>query len=102
MYKNIDYYRQLIAAGENSSSSKKRKLNECENSPNARKVKIEDVPVYDKPAMKEELQGIIDMKVLTNDGSSSNLLLLTGLKNLIKIQLPNMPPEYITRLVYDK
>ncbi|RHZ49984.1 hypothetical protein Glove_508g43 [Diversispora epigaea] len=95
--------RQLVAVGENSSNSKKRKLNdERENGPNARKTKIDEVTIPDKPAMIEERQGVINMKILTNDGSSLKLVLLTGLKNLIKIQLPNMPPEYITRLVYDK
>ncbi|CAG8432760.1 493_t:CDS:10 [Diversispora eburnea] len=99
----LNLRRKLVAVGENSSNSKKRKLNdERENGPNARKTKIDEFTIPDKPAMIEERQGIIKKEILTNDGKSSkNLVLLTGLKNLIKIQLPNMPPEYITRLVYD-
>ncbi|CAG8752692.1 1929_t:CDS:2, partial [Acaulospora colombiana] len=73
-----------------------------ESRTNTSKLKLDEPIFHEKPAMIEERERIISMRVLTNDDTTENLVLLTGLKNLIKIQLPNMPPEYITRLVYDK
>lgn len=40
--------------------------------------------------------------VVDNDGTPKNSILLTGLKCLFQKQLPNMPREYITRLVFDR
>ncbi len=51
---------------------------------------------------KEEESGEVRFKVITNDGSNENLILLTNLKNIISKQLPKMPKEYIVRLVFDK
>lgn len=39
---------------------------------------------------------------ITNDGSPQHLMWLVGLKNIFAKQLPNMPKEYITRLVLDR
>ncbi|CAG8476665.1 4100_t:CDS:10 [Cetraspora pellucida] len=95
--------RQLISICETSNNPTKRKFtDDTDSSPNRRKMINLEITVADKSAMIEEREGVIAMKILTNDGAIENLRLLTGLKNLIKIQLPNMPPEYITRLVYDK
>nr|CAG8437272.1 8756_t:CDS:1 [Entrophospora candida]CAG8438637.1 3844_t:CDS:1 [Entrophospora candida] len=54
--------------------------------------------------MVEEKNGSTDIKIkfINNDGKKDSLILLNSLKNLIKTQLPNMPAEYITRLVLDK
>eukprot|EP00834_Sanchytrium_tribonematis_P004499 NODE_225_length_12315_cov_1.300671.p2 type:complete len:344 gc:universal NODE_225_length_12315_cov_1.300671:11477-10446(-) len=38
----------------------------------------------------------------TNNGSEENTVLLTGLKNIFQKQLPNMPREYIAKVVYDR
>lgn len=51
---------------------------------------------------KEEISGEVSFKVITNDESDENLILLTNLKNIISKQLPKMPKEYIVRLVFDK
>ena len=51
---------------------------------------------------KEEESGTVRFKVITNDGTDDNLVLLTNLKNIISKQLPKMPKEYIVRLVFDK
>ncbi len=40
--------------------------------------------------------------IVTNDGSSQNLIHLIGLKSLFAKQLPKMPKEYIARLVFDR
>lgn len=40
--------------------------------------------------------------MIENDGSDESMIILTGLKNIYQKQLPNMPKEYIARLVYDK
>lgn len=64
-------------------------------------------PTYDsprellssKPAIHEEIQGLLSYVVVTNDGTRDSLLLLTDLKSVIQHQLPKMPKEYITRLV---
>ncbi|KAI9033280.1 hypothetical protein DFJ74DRAFT_175478 [Hyaloraphidium curvatum] len=53
-------------------------------------------------ALEEEAKGIIQFRVVVNDGSRESMILLTGLKNIFQKQLPKMPKEYIARLVYDK
>ncbi|KAG8694948.1 histone acetyltransferase, partial [Ceratobasidium sp. 394] len=55
-----------------------------------------------KPALIQEQRGTIRFTVVTNDGSPTSLILLTGLKTLFQKQLPKMPREYIARLVYDR
>ncbi|CAE6513208.1 unnamed protein product, partial [Rhizoctonia solani] len=55
-----------------------------------------------KPALLHEQKGIIRFEVVTNDGSPTSMILLTGLKTLFQKQLPKMPREYIARLVYDR
>ncbi|KAM0747899.1 Bromodomain-containing protein [Meredithblackwellia eburnea MCA 4105] len=56
----------------------------------------------ERPAISEERSGIIRFRVVTNDGSPSSLIILTGLKNIFQKQLPKMPKEYIARLVFDR
>ncbi|KDQ21863.1 hypothetical protein BOTBODRAFT_215473 [Botryobasidium botryosum FD-172 SS1] len=56
----------------------------------------------EKPAVIEERNGIIRFVVVKNDGSPTSNILLTGLKVLFQKQLPKMPREYITRLVFDR
>jgi histone acetyltransferase len=53
-------------------------------------------------AWLEEQSGDAKFQVVDNDGQKDSLILLTGLKNIFQRQLPNMPQEYIARLVYDK
>ncbi|CAG8513699.1 7015_t:CDS:2 [Paraglomus occultum] len=43
----------------------------------------------------------IEFLNIYNDRKSESLILLTSVKNLFFIQLPNMPKTYITRVVYD-
>ncbi|KAF9969838.1 histone acetyltransferase [Actinomortierella ambigua] len=59
-------------------------------------------PKKEKPAVIEERQGLIEFRVITNDGSRESMILLTGMKNIFQKQLPKMPREYIARLVYDR
>jgi histone acetyltransferase len=56
----------------------------------------------ESPAMFEERTGVIEVRVVENDGSRDSMILLTGLKNIFQKQLPKMPKEYIARLVYDR
>ncbi|KAI7896392.1 uncharacterized protein EV154DRAFT_411504 [Mucor mucedo] len=56
----------------------------------------------ESPAMIEERTGLIQVRVVENDGSRESMILLTGLKNIFQKQLPKMPKEYIARLVYDR
>ncbi|OZJ06190.1 hypothetical protein BZG36_01006 [Bifiguratus adelaidae] len=60
------------------------------------------IPKKEIPAMQEEKQGLIEFRVVTNDGERNSMILLTGLKNIFQKQLPKMPREYIARLVYDR
>ena len=39
---------------------------------------------------------------LQNDGRPEHSMWLVGLKNVFSKQLPNMPKEYIARLVFDR
>lgn len=50
----------------------------------------------------EEACGNIECRVISNDGRPANYVLLTALKNIFQKQLPKMPREYITRLIYDR
>lgn len=55
-----------------------------------------------KPAVTEEEEGVIQFRVVNNDNSPMNMIILTGLKNIFQKQLPKMPREYIARLIYDR
>ncbi|KAJ3397565.1 histone acetyltransferase [Lobulomyces angularis] len=57
---------------------------------------------FKKLALEEERDGTIEFQAISNDGTRQNLITLTGLKNIICKQLPAMPKEYISRLVYDR
>ena len=50
---------------------------------------------------KQERDGELKWKVIKNDGSEESSRLLIALKNIFGKQLPNMPKEYIVRLVFD-
>ena len=56
----------------------------------------------ERPVIREEREGLIQFKVVTNDGHPESMISLTGLKNIFQKQLPKMPKEYIARLVYDR
>ncbi|CDO96129.1 unnamed protein product [Kluyveromyces dobzhanskii CBS 2104] len=56
----------------------------------------------DRPSVIEEKEGKIEFRVVNNDNSKENMMVLTGLKNIFQKQLPKMPKEYIARLVYDR
>lgn len=51
--------------------------------------------------MAELRKGIIRVIAVNLDHTPRSLIVLCGLKTLFRKQLPKMPPEYITRLVYD-
>ncbi|KIY49106.1 Bromodomain-domain-containing protein [Fistulina hepatica ATCC 64428] len=55
----------------------------------------------EKLALVELKRGIIQIVPVENDRTPRMLVLLTGLKTLFQKQLPEMPREYIARLVYD-
>lgn len=59
-------------------------------------------PLRERPAVIEERSGLIQFRVVTNDGKPESNIILTGLKNIFQRQLPKMPREYITRLVMDR
>lgn len=59
-------------------------------------------PIQEKPAAMEERAGLIQFRIVRNDGTPESGILLTGLKNIFQRQLPKMPREYITRLVFDR
>ncbi len=56
----------------------------------------------DQGAKIQEDQGILDYKILKNDGNRENMKLLIDLKNIFSRQLPKMPKEYIVKLVFDR
>lgn len=55
----------------------------------------------EKAAIVEIRKGVIQVTPVENDQQPRSLIILTGLKTLFQKQLPNMPREYIARLVYD-
>ena len=56
----------------------------------------------ERASVIEEKEGKIEFRVVNNDNTKENLMVLTGLKNIFQKQLPKMPKEYIARLVYDR
>ena len=56
----------------------------------------------EKPAAIEERNGVIEFRVVNNDGKPDSTIILTGLKCIFQKQLPKMPKDYIARLVYDR
>lgn len=56
----------------------------------------------ERASVIEERDGKIEFRVVNNDNSKESLIVLTGLKNIFQKQLPKMPREYISRLVYDR
>ena len=56
----------------------------------------------ERPSVIEEKEGKIEFRVVNNDDTRESLIVLTGLKNIFQKQLPKMPREYISRLVYDR
>ena len=53
-------------------------------------------------AITEEKNGDVDFCPVYNDSQDRSMILLTGLRTIFQKQLPNMPKEYIARLVYDR
>ena len=62
----------------------------------------DEIEYNEKPAVLEERDGVIEFRVVNNDNSKENMIILTGLKNIFQKQLPKMPREYIARLIYDR
>ncbi|KAH9621051.1 hypothetical protein KSS87_022346 [Heliosperma pusillum] len=50
----------------------------------------------------EEAAGKLKFACFSNDGDDEHMIWLIGLKNIFARQLPNMPKEYIVRLVMDR
>lgn len=61
-----------------------------------------EYPYKERPAVVEEQDGVIEFRVVNNDGTRDHLIILMGLKNIFQKQLPEMPREYIARLVFDR
>ncbi|KAK9812998.1 hypothetical protein WJX72_007034 [[Myrmecia] bisecta] len=51
---------------------------------------------------KQEEEGEMSFEYVVNDGQPNNSIWLIALKNIFSKQLPNMPKEYIARLVLDR
>ncbi|KAM3287587.1 histone acetyltransferase GCN5 isoform X1 [Capsicum chacoense] len=51
---------------------------------------------------REEESGRLKFVCVSNDGIDEHMIWLIGLKNIFARQLPNMPKEYIVRLVMDR
>ncbi|KAI4341758.1 hypothetical protein MLD38_026443 [Melastoma candidum] len=51
---------------------------------------------------REEEAGRLRFTCASNDGDDEHMIWLIGLKNIFARQLPNMPKEYIVRLVMDR
>ena len=65
-------------------------------------IKSKPPQFRDSKLKAEEKCGNIQCRVISNDGKPANYVLLTALKNIFQKQLPKMPREYITRLIYDR
>jgi hypothetical protein len=56
----------------------------------------------DSLVRREEEQGEVKFHIIINDGDPIKLRILLELKNIFRKQLPQMPKEYIVRLVFDR
>lgn len=52
--------------------------------------------------VEREEKGELSFQYIRNDGETNHLIWLTHLKNIYSKQLPNMPKEYIARLVFER
>ena len=52
----------------------------------------------ERASVIEEKEGKIEFRVVNNDNTKENMMVLTGLKNIFQKQLPKMPKEYICLL----
>ncbi|SPO26237.1 Histone acetyltransferase [Ustilago trichophora] len=79
-------------------------LEELQPAPKSAASAVEEgvAPKKERPAVIEERTGLIQFRVVTNDDNHESMILLTGLKNIFQRQLPKMPREYISRLVFDR
>ncbi|XP_010520631.1 PREDICTED: histone acetyltransferase GCN5 isoform X2 [Tarenaya hassleriana] len=56
----------------------------------------------EKSLKREEEAGRLKFVCYSNDGVDEHMVCLVGLKNIFARQLPNMPKEYIVRLLMDR
>jgi len=61
-----------------------------------------EIKVRDAFPKQEEKEGILEFKVVQNDGDPENMKAMIYLKDIFSKQLPKMPTEYISRLVLDR
>jgi histone acetyltransferase len=66
---------------------------------------LPEISARDESARTEERKGIIEFHIIANSLNKTveqqDLIWLIGLQNVFSHQLPRMPKEYITRLVFD-
>jgi len=55
----------------------------------------------ERPCFGEPAEGKVRFHAIRNDGGVRNMLWLLQLKQIFSRQLPKMPPQYITRLIFD-
>ncbi|KAJ3270465.1 histone acetyltransferase [Terramyces sp. JEL0728] len=90
----------------------KRNHEQMENSDDSQTEEVQDVEVKQEiteafppkitKAIIEENDGKVEFCVVLNDSTDQSMILLSGLRSIFQKQLPNMPKEYIARLVFDK
>ncbi|OJZ88593.1 hypothetical protein ASPFODRAFT_79967, partial [Aspergillus luchuensis CBS 106.47] len=68
----------------------------------AASTSLQIIPFPEKPSINEERNHEISYIVVNNDSHPQSTIILTGLKCLFQKQLPKMPKDYITRLVFDR
>jgi len=61
-----------------------------------------DASARDAKAKQEERKGVLRFDLVTNDSKREHLLMLVTLRNIFSKQLPKMPKQYITRLIFDR
>lgn len=61
-----------------------------------------EVKIRDAFPKQEEKEGILEFKIVQNDGTPENMKAMIYLKDIFSKQLPKMPVEYIARLVLDR
>ncbi|KAF9618646.1 hypothetical protein IFM89_002341 [Coptis chinensis] len=94
--------------GSVSGAAKEDDDNEDDEDGGMRSLLVENIPktgaysAREENLKREEEAGKIKFVCVANDGKDEHMVWLIGLKNIYSKQLPNMPKEYIVRLVMDR
>eukprot|EP00808_Paulinella_micropora_P020784 g37509.t1 len=97
-----DFGVEEVASVGAEPTSKKREREEEEPEETEKESSEKLVASRDHYARDQEQKGVLKFNVIWNNGEPEKMMQLVNLKNVFAAQLPEMPQEYIARLVLDR